>query len=455
MQKDLADAILAGDLGTVQSLTSDNPSLFYQKDPYGYYPLEEAAIANHLDMAQWILKQTEGRGLDAIISASLVWAVDNENTDLIDCFLKYGADPNYFSPDGKPVLAFPWIKGHQAISHTLIQAGADPLFAKDYLLTKLVGHRFELSGTTTIVDPTNTYRYVSFEGFFPEISLNIIRRSLYDFIHHYESKVYHSYRPIFEKINDHLATAVRLGTLTHYNSSVMEQQKQISALCTQELWIIPISMHGHFFSLVRKGDYLAICDRRQDTPVLGKVIIYRIGAPAGLTPAFLYKLVYQAHTLSADFRFFDSDLLRILALKPVYAFPTRSQLSGNCSWANSEAAVLAALYFYSQDADQTVTLFQGWQSWDKDHALFDALYDFDACSPARKACMISLLAVVFFQGLDPNNAADVARAKKMRPYFQLEDYRYIMQAYKDIYATFETGIHFQKFVRLLKICSLF
>lgn len=449
LNRSLANAILARDFPLVKNLHQQGASLS-EIDPYGLTPIVEAAIADSLEIAQYLLQHAHSEMRADDLGQALNWAVDNNNLNFTALLLRYGADPNFYTVDGKPVLAQAIARGEAAIVTLLGEKGANFDFAHDYLTAKLIGHRFELTGRAEVASPENKMLVVGFEGFYPEITLGLVRDSLTAYINHFAAREAREFKHHFTLIAELLNWACQARKLKHFNAPKQRQSAEAKEYAERDNWILPVTSQGHAFTLVRFKNYFAICDRRQDTPVDGKVILYQLNHPERLTVAFIHQLLYQISPLN----FFEVELVEYLGLTPKVAFPTHSQLAGNCSWANVEVTVLVLLYALLEDKEKALALYEGWREWDKDRALNDAMYDFPKMSKSRQACRVSLLAAVLFQRLDPAKKEDVARAMQMKPYLDNPAYKFVLASYWQVYGAPAHRAQYQKFFTLLKKVGL-
>ena len=118
---------------------------------------------------------------------------------------------------------------------------------------------------------------------------------------------------------------------------------------------------------------------------------------------------------------FTSEYLN-LSLTPVKALPTRSQLAGNCSFANVETSVPAMLYMLFEinaqadaiKAEKSAFLFyKHWLEWDKDSALDEALADITNASVERKLSKVMMIGSILIQRCNSEVKKHIERAKKI------------------------------------------
>ena len=139
-------------------------------DVYGYTPLIEAAVVNSIEKTEILLNAgAQVNKRDMAGRSALHWAADNDNVELCELLLRHKADPNAYSKSLAPVLVNPLLRNNkQDLKNLLYSHGAVLKFAKDYINTKLLGHRFSLTGKVHMVDHQSDFRLVDLEGFYLE-----------------------------------------------------------------------------------------------------------------------------------------------------------------------------------------------------------------------------------------------------------------------------------------------
>jgi len=116
-----------------------------------------------------------------------------------------------------------------------------------------------------------------------------------------------------------------------------------------------------------------------------------------------------------------------------------SQISGNCSWANVQAAVPAAFavltleHIEEFNPEPSLNLYREWVEWDQDRALDECVQRFYVVDRIRKASYAAMLGGVLFQTCDYGNSHHLERAEKILSILTLEDYRYILDSYLQEY----------------------
>src|SRR3990167_8771570 len=336
----LADAIIKNDLNSVTQQLRYGEDL-NQLDEYGFTPLIEAAIANHLEMSRLLLSQGAYSNLPDITGGTaLHWAAENNNLTLCRLLLKYRADPNAYTLAGQPVLVMPTLRRQSPLRKLLIQAGANEAFSQDFIHTKLLGHLYELIGTATIVDPKNQLVEVDFEGFYLEVTLGLIAESLSQFQNHFAARQLRRYSNITQLIVQVIDRAARLIQFQQYQLDETQHDTEISQLIAHDPLLIPVGYEGHAITFIRHGDIWVKCDRREDSRLYDNIMFYRMRHPEQFTPTLVKHLIYQKQTSE----FINETLDKLLGLEPLTELKVSAQISGNCSWANVEAAI-PALFF--------------------------------------------------------------------------------------------------------------
>lgn len=415
-------------------------------DIYGYTPLIEAIIANQPQIVSAILaKGADVNCPDVTGATPLFWAVDTGNMAICEALLQAGANPNLYPLSGQSVLVYPFLREQQALKALLYQYGADLEFAKAYINTKLLAHRFELEGESEIVDKDGTLVEIQIEGFFLEFTLSLIEYSLAHFKRHYVARELRDYFNAFQTIIDGLKVAGQLRRFLHFTVDAKNHNEQINALLEHDLLIIPIAYQGHAITCLHYGDYFVKCDRGEYSKNHASVVVYQVGNKDALTLEFIKDLIYGEH----HYRNIHHEIETALRLMPVTTLELPAQLVGNCSWANVEAVIPASLFLFwlahhtrttSMDEAKNfiMGLFNRWQQWDKDVALTQYLQSYHALKKddlARRLASVILLANLFANRLDPNFPPDVERAKKIIPVLLAKDTRSIFDIYLKQYCT--------------------
>jgi hypothetical protein len=434
----LSKAIIYKSVDTVIKLINKGAKLDVI-DEYGYTPLVQTAIMNSASKAAVIINAGASIDFaDLTGHTALYWAADNNNLTLCKLFLDHNANPNAYTTAGQPVLVMPLLRKQQKLIKLLCKHGADIEFAKDFINTKLLAHRYELKGHVDIADNTNTFIEINYEGFYLEFTLAIISSSLADFKNSFGSRHLRSYFDYLKRIIKSFKNASDLIQYQHYNTDICEHEEKINALLNHDLLLIPIACEGHAISLIKYGNIFAYCDRGMYGEKHGPINIYKMGNPDALTHELIKKLIYTHQPK----HFIESDMQALFDLTLIHKLPLPLQTTGNCSWANVEAAIPTLMFLLLQedskesveDCQQSALYFyEEWLEWEKNHALHQFVYHFDNLSKARKATKAALLASILFQKCDFKNDQDFKRAKKIVPILTNPEFEYIIKNYIDIF----------------------
>src|SRR3990167_3536887 len=226
----LEDAILQEDMRSIQALLRYGAGI-NEIDRYGFTPLIEAAIINNVEICRLLLDKGADPNLqDVTGGTALHWAAENANLELCELLLRNGANPNAYTLAGQPVLVMPILREQSKVRQLLIQAGADLVFAQDYINTKLLGHMYELVGTASIVDPNNHFVDVDFEGFLLEITVGLIADSLQQFQNHFAARQLRRYAGLVQYIVKVLIRSSELIRYQQYRVDTNKIRKKIDNL---------------------------------------------------------------------------------------------------------------------------------------------------------------------------------------------------------------------------------
>lgn len=410
-------------------------------DEYGYTPLIETAIVNSVELARLLLEQGADPNMkDVVGGTALHWAVENSNHELAALLLSKGADANAHNNNGEPVLAKPILRADDKLKKLLIEHGATSQFAMDYINTKLLGHYYELRGEVDIVTPQNEFTEVSLEGFFLEFSTGLLLKSLRDFRHNYAARKLDHYFFEFDRIAEAIANAERLAHLQQYQIDRGQYRDEIRRRLQEELLVLPIGCEGHATAIIIYQDTLVTIDRRKEGHRFNGISFYSIGNHLALNEELLNYLLYEKKQQV----FLEKELHRILGLRLQAQMLIEPQASGNCSWANLEAVIPAALTLLRpelQTFDQgvldydheAIQVYRVWREWNRRRALDFCLQAFPSADKKRKASIVAILANVVFQRLDARKATDVDLAERIVPILQAKGYEYVLQSWRTYY----------------------
>ncbi|MDB6096889.1 MAG: arp [Francisellaceae bacterium] len=456
----LSETILFESFNQVKTLIEEGADL-NEQDEYGYTPLIEAVISEKIDIVDLLLKKgARVDGEDISGCTALQWASDYNHLELCQLLLQFKANPNHYSADGQPILVNPILRKQQAIIDLFAQFGADLELPKDYISAKLIGHRFELSGQADLVDADGNFFEIEFEGFFLEFTLGLIQRSFWDFCQDPISQSYDAYTVYSQKLIKAFINASAIMQRKFAKRTNLEAL-EFDDLFKEDLLMIPVTYQGHAITLIKWGNLFAKCDRGVNK-ITDTVIVYQMKNSLALTNELLKELIIEN---KPDY-FINTELKKILNLKPLITIPTKSQLAGNCSWANVEAAIPAMLYMILLQGKelkndliaglkkQVMTFFNTWVEWDKDRALEECIAEFHNANRAKKAAKAAILASILIQRCSHLKPLQIARAKKILPILRLPDYRYILKSYISVYISKRAGKLGENFKKLLELCGM-
>lgn len=458
----LSDAIIREDIHLVRE------RLYYginlnQLDEYGFTPLIEAAIADNIEIARLLIEYGADTNLqDSTGGTPLHWAVENNNIRLSELLLINGANPNAYTLSGQPVLVMPFLRQQQSLKRLLIDAGANLDFAQDFINTKFLGHLYELVGTADIVDPNNDFIEVDFEGFFLEVTLAMVAESLAQFKSHFAGRQIRRYLNLTEAIIDVLYRAAQLIKYQQYRVNLLKHESKINSLIKQEPLVIPIGYEGHAITFVKFHNILVKCDRREDSRLYDNVVFYHMNRADIFTAEFIKNLIFEKQTSEM----INNELPALLDLKPITELKISAQISGNCSWANTEACI-PVLYFllFSQlpDFENHVTryknlalnFFDQWREWNKDRALHFCIQRFRESDSIRKACKAEILAAILFQCCNDDMIKNKKRADTILSLFSNSPYLHVLQNYIKSYCYEDNSEEGKQFLNTLKSYGLY
>lgn len=453
----LADAILQQDIDSVRSLLRYGADV-NQMDEYGFTPLIEAAIADNIPLSKLLLAQgANPNQQDVTGGTALHWAAENNNIDLCKLLLKHSADPNAYTLGGQPVLVMPILRQQIPLKNLLMQAGADLIFAQDFINTKLLGHMFELVGTADIVTPKNQFVEVDFEGFYLEITIGLIADSLMHFQNHFAARQLRRYSGLAQFIVEIMLRSSQLIRYQQYQVDISKHASSIEAILNQEPVLIPVGYEGHAITFIKYGDMWVKCDRREDSRLYDNIMFYRVRKREQLTTDFLKSLIYKKQSSE----FINEELDRRLGLEPITELKVEAQVSGNCSWANVEAAIPALFFLVLMQMNEktpalayyktlALNFFHRWREWNKDRALQQCIQSYQDGDAIRKASKAEILAAILFQRCDASNLADRERIETILAVLTNSPYQYILKNYLRVYYYENYTVEGKRFSDLLK-----
>ncbi len=457
----ISHEILFGTLEGVKKLIQAGSNV-NEKDVYGLTPLIEATLKEDINIAKLLLEHGAKIDQEDISGqTALQWAVNRHHMPLCELYLSYKADPNHYSADGQPILVNPLLRDQQDLIQKLKSSGADPEFALDFINAKLIGHRFELTGKARILNPKKRFIELGFEGFYLEFTIGIIMRSLAKFMQESGGKQFAAYVTVVHKIIRMLKAASEIVQYKYATESQKSNSALIRKVLDDELVVIPVSYEGHAITFVKYGNLLAKCDRGVKH-IVDTVIIYEVGKKIALNPDFLKDLMYN----NKSDEYINTEVKKILDLKPFATLPARYQLSGNCSWANVEASVPAMMFMVmfrgnSESRGEIAALkksimnfYDSWVEWDKDRILNECIASFYKTTRSKRTAKGSMLAAILFQRCKGTHKKELERAKKILAVLTLAEYNFILRTYIKVYYTKMAGKLGEDFIDLLKMCGV-
>jgi hypothetical protein len=412
-----------------------------QLDEYGFTPLIEAAIANHVHLAKLLLQHgADPNQKDMVGGTALHWAVENNNLELCQLLLDHQADPNAHNLSGEPLLVKPILREHKVLKHLLYEYGGSTRFANDYIQLKLLGHRYDLKGEIDIVNFDGGFVELSLEGFFLESSTHILRQSLQQYVKNFAAKKNKDYFPVYGQIIEALRRAADLFRFQQYQTNLQEKQAEINALLDHDLIILPVNYDGHAISFIHYQNYWVRCDRQMQGRRMNGIVFFEITRPRALDKDLMKFMLYE----KKDIEFINETLNKRLGLKPVARMMIDPQVTGNCSWANMTASVPAAFFLITDkisdypsgiiDYDHlALQQYRDWRDWDRKNAINYCINNFKTAEPARKATLGAALAAVFFQCIDYRDKKLFDLAREIHALLKEDKYHYLLKNYLDQY----------------------
>jgi hypothetical protein len=254
---------------------------------------------------------------------------------------------------------------------------------------------------------------------------------------------------------DAFGLASQLLQLQHHVNLSKEDLENLESWIHSPLLILPAASRGHAMCFVRYHNWWAKIDRGENSLKEGSVNIYEITRPEAFTVSFLRDFLYKKQSRN----YFHAQINQKLGLNPIAQIPISSQITGNCSWANIQAAVptafaLQGLYQTGQlDSPHALEVYDNWVEWDKDRALDECVHRFYLANPLRKASLASMLGAVLFQACDYGKVHHVKRAEKIMTILALPEYYYILKSYLDIYCLPKLTRKGNNLLKLLDDCG--
>ncbi len=426
-------------------------------DEYGFTPLIETAITRQLViMEQLLARGADINKPDLTGRTALHWAVDNHDLPQITLLLRHGADPNAYTRSGLSVLVYPILRGQHDLKHLLYQYGAKLDFAMAFIHAKLLGHRFELSGYVDIVSAQGEFIELNYEGFILEFTVAVIRDSLRRFTSSYSTRHLRQFFPWVYTVMDAFHLAGELLTLQSVPVFQEQHLEQLQHVIKSPMLILPAASRGHAMCFVKHQQWWAKIDRGENSLTEGCINIYQITRPDRFNVSFLREFLYKKQSRE----YFHQAINQQLGLVPVGQLPISAQISGNCSWANVQAALpvgialqqMALNHVYETRA--VIGLYDAWVEWDKERAIDECVHRFYLADPAGKASLAAMLGAVLFQACDHSNSEHIQRAEKILTILMLPKYYYVLKSYLEIYCVKRLTRRGNNLLKLLDDCGV-
>ncbi len=425
-------------------------------DEYGFTPLIETAITRQPAIAELLIRRgVEINKPDVTGRTALHWTVDNNDLELSRLLLEHGANANAYTRAGASVLVYPVLRGQDKMKQLLYQHHAKLNFALDFIVGKLIGHRFSLQGDVDILNAEGEFVELDYEGFILEFTVAVIQDSLRRFTSSYSTRHLRHHFPYLHAIMDAIQIAEELLQLQHHVDFSHVDIDRVNRLIQSPMLILPAASRGHAMCFVRFHELWAKIDRGENALKEGSVNIYRISKPQAFTSDFIREFLYKKQ--SRDY--FHEQINDELGLIHLSRMPIPPQISGNCSWANIQSVVsvgyaLQQIEFTSQFLfDEPLQLYNAWVEWDQDRALDECIQQFYSANPLRKASLASMLGGILFQTCDDRSAHHLVRAEKILTILTLPDYYYILKSYLDIYCIKRLTRKGNNLLKLLDDCG--
>jgi len=426
-------------------------------DEYGFTLLIESVLAKRIEITDALIRLgADVNKQDSAGRTPLQWAVDNQDITMVKKLLSVGADPNSFTKQGFSALVYPLLRNDVELKTLLLQSGANLNFAQDFILAKLLGHRFSLKGTVDIVTPKNEMIEVFYEGFVLEFTVATLANSLGRFIKHYSARRWVDEFAIAEQTLHALKIADKLLTFQRFVHGNRRFHAELTELVQEPLLILPVASAGHAMGFIRYKNWLAKIDRGENSIKEGSVNIYEISKPQLINAEFIDNFIFRRQTRE----FFHEKINVILGLKKIATLPMSAQVTGNCSWANMEACIAVCHWIQSVYPNANLELkdigsfYLGWLRWDQDRGIEELIASLQMVNKVRKASIISILCAVLFQNLDSKRIIDMSRAEKILSIVVDPDYKYILQSYIEVYCDLNRNtVHGNNLLQIMDNCG--
>lgn len=426
-------------------------------DEYGFTPLIECAITRQVHIAEELLKRKVNVNKPDVSGRTpLHWAVDNNDMEMTRLLLANGANPNAYTRNGLSVLVYPLLRGQDHLKHILYQYGAKLDFAQDFINAKLIGHRFELQGDVDIVNSEGVFIELDYEGFILEFTVDVVRDSLRRFISSYSTRHLREAYPLIYPIMDAFSSAAELLQYQHQRVLGQKELSRISDILKEPMLVLPAASRGHALCFIRYHQWWVKIDRGENSLKEGSVNLYKITRPEMLNVSFIQDFLYKKQSR----RYFHQIINQVLGLMPFAQMPISSQISGNCSWANVQAVIPAAIALQELknpedfNSERALYLYHDWVEWDKDRSLDESIQRFYLAGKERKASIAAILGGILFQACNHEHTKEVERAEKILNILVLPEYYYILSSYLEEYCVKRLTRKGNNLLKLLDDCGV-
>lgn len=402
-------------------------------DRYGLTPLIQTVIVNNLEFAEILVKKgADVNKRDHNGWSALYWAVDINNLNFCSYLLSCGASANIYSKDGMPLMVLPYFREQRYIVNELTKQGANLRFCKDFIALKLLSHRYELKGKGDLLNAQGKFIEIDLEGFMFEFTTDVIKRSIYSFTQ--KSDNLGEFIDPLSRVSMALDTCSKL-VQKKYKEITAEHLLTIREHANDELLIIPVSYQGHAITFVKYKDLFCKVDRgvkkSQET-----VVIYKLGNTDKFNGNFIYDLIYKNKSKEYLIDKFKDEL----ELTAFANLDLPKQITGNCSFANVEAAVPTALfvlmledYEHNKLKTKIMALFASWIDFDRLRILRLSMTLLMGGSDARKATFAQCFGQILASRLDPNKKTDNYIAKIILQLLNQKHFSYVLESYFQAY----------------------
>ncbi len=426
-------------------------------DEYGFTLLVECAITRQLEIAQQLIKyKVDVNHADLTGRTALHWAVDNNDEPMARLLLENGANANAYTTAGLSILVYPVLRDQNSLKLLLYQFGANLDFAMDFILAKLIGHRYELQGDVDIVNGNNQFIELDYEGFMLEFTVAMLHDSLKRFTSSYSTrKLRKNFSGLYPIISA-LIVSGKMLKLQHSSQSTLQKKAILQQFVNNRLLVLPVASRGHAFCFVKYRQWWAKIDRGENSLKEACITIYQINHPEEITSEFLFQFIIKKQSRT----YFHKQINQLLGLVPVATLPISAQTTGNCSWANVEAIILVAYALQtlkkndSIDSEKSNFIYYNWIEWDKDRALDECIHRFYLASDVRKASIAAILAGVLYQACNYNEVAHLERAEKILAILTLPKYYYVLRTYLDAFCVRKLTRKGNNLLKILEYCGI-